>query len=216
MFIKKIKLIAGSINNYFNKLSADFRLKHLAKKSPLKVIVGAGRACQIGWIPTDIDQINLLETNSWDKFFSINSIDAILAEHVWEHLTEQEASIAAHNCFNYLKSHGYIRVAVPDGFKPSIDYINAVKPGGTGAGAEDHKVLYNYRTISKLFESAGFEIELLEYYDEEGKFHYKEWDPDKGLITRSSRYDERNQHGNLNYTSIIIDARKKVKGMCKK
>jgi predicted SAM-dependent methyltransferase len=210
MLIKNIKFkIADSIYNYSNKLSADFRLKRLAKISPLRVVVGAGRVCQKDWIPTEIDQINLLKTDSWDKFFTINSIDAILAEHVWEHLTEQEASIAAHNCFNYLKSHGYIRVAVPDGLKPSNDYINAVKPGGTGAGAEDHKVLYNYKTISKLFESAGFEIELLEYYDEEGNFHYKEWDPENGLIHRSSRYDERNQQGNLNYTSIIIDAKKK-------
>ena len=198
-----------NIRNYFHKLSADIKLRRLAKLSPRRVVVGAGGVSQKGWIPTEIDQLNLLDTDTWDKFFTSNSIDAILAEHVLEHLTEQEVFEAARNCFKYLKSPGYVRVAVPDGFTPSLDYINAVKPGGTGAGAEDHKVLFNYKTIIKIFESAGFEVELLEYYDEKGEFHYTEWDPDQGLIARSRRYDERNRQGSLNYTSIIIDAWKK-------
>lgn len=198
-----------NIRNYFHKFNSDRRLRNLAKQYPLRIVVGAGGVCQKGWIPTEIEQVNLLDTRSWDKYFTINSIDAILAEHVWEHLTEQEALEAARNCFKYLKSLGYIRIAVPDGFMPSIDYIDYVKPGGTGAGSDDHKVLYNYATFSKIFEAAGFEIELLEYYDEKGNFHYKEWNPDKGLITRSSKYDERNRQGRLNYTSIIMDARKK-------
>jgi predicted SAM-dependent methyltransferase len=202
-------LLAYNFCNYFHKLLADIKLRRLVKRTPLRVVVGASGLYQKGWISTEIEQVNLLDTHSWNKYFTINSIDAILAEHVWEHLTEQEASIAAHNCFRYVKSCGYIRVAVPDGFKPSNEYINTVKPGGTGAGSDDHKVLYNYTTISKIFESAGFKVELLEYYDEQGNFHYKEWDPGKGLITRSSRYDERNRKGNLNYTSIIIDALKK-------
>ena len=49
---------------------------------------------------------------------------------MWEHLTEEEASRAAINCFHYLKSGGHSgRLYVPDGFQPSFDYINAVKPG---------------------------------------------------------------------------------------
>ena len=161
---------AHGIIAYLKKLSADLKLNLLATRSPLRVVVGAGKVYQKGWVPTEIDQLNLLEIDTWDKFFKINSINAILAEHVWEHLTEEEASRAAINCFHYLKSGGYIRVAVPDGFQPSADYMNAVKPGGTGAGADDHKVLYTYSTISRVFKSVGFEIELLEYFDETGQF----------------------------------------------
>jgi predicted SAM-dependent methyltransferase len=129
-----------------------------------------------------------------------------LAEHVWEHLTEKEAYQAAKNCFLFLKPSGYIRVAVPDGYHPSLDYIKAVEPGGSGLGSDDHKVLYNYRTLAHILESADFEVKLLEYFDEEGKFHIEDWHDDDGLITRSSKYDERNIDGRLNYTSIIIDA----------
>jgi predicted SAM-dependent methyltransferase len=200
--------IVNYIYKYIKKLEADLRIRLLAKRPPVRVVVGAGGIFDKGWIPTDIEQLNLLDTESWNRYFSPDSIDAILAEHVWEHLSEQEAYLAAKNCFLYLKPNGYIRVAVPDGFHPSLEYINAVRPGGRGAGAEDHKVLYNYLNISKCFESVGFEVELLEYFDEEGSFHYKEWDTDKGMIVRSCRYDARNRQGNLYYTSIIFDAKK--------
>ena len=71
-------------------------------------------------------------------------MDAILAEHVWEHLDCFAAIVAAQNCFKYLKPGGYIRVAVPDGWHPDKDYIDYVKPGGWGAGSDDHHVLYTY------------------------------------------------------------------------
>ena len=36
-----------------------------------------------------------------------------------------------------------------------------------------------------MFETAGFEIVLLEYCDENGQFYYKEWDANDGVIFRS-------------------------------
>lgn len=30
-----------------------------------------------------------------------------------------------------------------------------------------------------MFKAAGFNVKLLEYSDEEGNFHYKEWDKNK-------------------------------------
>ena len=80
--------------------------------------------------------------------------------------------------------------------------------GGMGAGADDHKVLYTCETFRGLFERAGFQVEPLEYFDSTGAFHAVEWDPAAGMIHRSKRFDERNQSGRLNYTSIILDARK--------
>jgi len=59
-----------------------------------------------------------------------------------------------------------------------------------------------------MFEEAGFIVELLEYFDSEGKFHFVDWDVGSGKINRSKRFDERNRNGILRYTSIILDAYK--------
>ena len=144
----------------------------------------------------------------WSDNLAPASLDAILAEHVWEHLTLDEGVAAAHQCFAYVKPGGYVRAAVPDGFNPDPAYLEMVRPGGCGAGAEDHKVLYTYRTFSNVFEAARFRVELLEYFDENGEFHCREWSPEEGMIHRSSRFDERNRNGRLAYTSIVLDARR--------
>jgi len=89
-----------------------------------------------------------------------------------------------------------------------------VKIGGNGDPnhpAYTHKIVYDYKTLCDVFEKAGFEVELLEYCDENGAFHYKDWDVSDGKIGRSLRFDTRNSDGNLGMVSIIIDARKRVK-----
>jgi len=188
-------------------LLSYFRLKkNLRKIQPPRLVVGASGVFEPGWIPTDVHTLNLLTPKRWLLFFPYDSIHAILAEHVWEHLTLEQGKIAASTCFQFLKKGGYVRIAVPDGLHPQPSYIDYVKPGGTGIGADDHKVLYTYKTLAGIFEAAGFKVSLLEYFDENGKFHYNAWNKEDGMIHRSSRYDERNKDGVLNYTSLIIDA----------
>lgn len=198
------------IYHIFRTIKQKFRIYRFKKRirviKPLKIVIGASGIFESGWIPADIDFLNLLKESDWKKFFVENQIDAILAEHVWEHLTIEEALIAAKMCYKYLNVGGYIRLAVPDGLHPNSEYINLVKPGGTGFGSDDHKILYTYKVLSETFESAGFKVNLLEYFDENGKFICNEWDTKKGLIRRSKRFDRRNKDGNLNYTSIILDA----------
>lgn len=139
-------------------------LKQALRDFPLKrIIVGAATTQFEGWIPTNKEILNLLVGNDWADYFEPNSLDAILAEHVWEHLTQDEAVVAVSNCYKYLESDGYLRIAVPDGFHSDPDYIAQVKPGGYGSGADDHKVLYNYRTLSSLLENAGYKVRLLEW-----------------------------------------------------
>jgi predicted SAM-dependent methyltransferase len=75
-------------------------------------------------------------------------------------------------------------------------------------GSDDHKVLYTYQTLGALFASCGFTVNLIEYFDEQGQFHFRDWHPREGMIHRSSRYDERNRDGELHYTSLILDAKK--------
>lgn len=185
-----------------------YRFGRRVKKSPLKLVIGASGIYDAGWIPSDIQYLNLLNPHHWTAFFREGSVDAMLAEHVWEHLTVEEGRAAADICFKYLKPEGYLRVAVPDGYHADERYIEHVKPGGTGAGADDHKVLYNYTSFSDVFEQAGFEVHLLEYFDKDRRFHYSDWDPEHGTIIRSRRLDERNRDGKLNYTSLILDAYK--------
>jgi predicted SAM-dependent methyltransferase len=185
------------------------RLKRLAQKStPVRIVLGASGIFDVRWIPTDIGTLDILNERHWTRSFAENSIDAILAEHVWEHLSLEQGRHAARNCFRFLKPGGYLRVAVPDGFHPDPSYIEWVRVGGNGPGADDHKVLYTVDTFRDVFSSAGFEVEPLEYFDSAGVFHGTDWDPAGGTIHRSRRFDERNQDGRLAYTSIILDARK--------
>lgn len=111
--------------------------------------------------------------------FQDRKADAFLCEHVWEHLTLEEGKNAAKYIFNSLKPGGYIRVSVPDKYFSNEDYQDIVKVGGPGPKghpAFDHKIVYDYKLFSSIFEKAGFLVELLEYCDEYGKFHYKNWD----------------------------------------
>ena len=181
----------------------------------MKVIIGAGKTKFEGWISTQEEELNLLDKRDFEKIFSEKKVAAFLAEHVWEHMSLEEGIVAAKNCFEYLKEGGYIRVAVPDANFRNEWYQNMVKVGGNGDPnhpAYSHKIVYDYKVLRKVFEEAGFEVELLEYCDEEGVFHYKYWNEVDGRIGRSFRYDTRNSENKLGMVSIIIDA-KKVKAI---
>lgn len=177
------------------------------KQTKIKFSVGsAGINSDKSWYATDIATLNLIKNNDWKRILLFLRLDNIMAEHVWEHLTDTDTDLANKNCFKYLKRGGKLRLAVPDGYHPDHKYIDYVKPGGNGAGAEDHKILYTYKSMKEKLESAGFRVELLEYWDEYGKFHFIDWTDEGGHIRRSKRYDKRNNDGKLNYTSLIVDA----------
>lgn len=69
-----------------------------------------------GWIQTQEDELNLLDKATWENRFEHNSISAIVAEHVWAHLTFEEGVRAAEICYEFLKPAGHIRCGVPDAF----------------------------------------------------------------------------------------------------
>jgi predicted SAM-dependent methyltransferase len=181
------------------------RLQQLLKRSSSKIVLGAAHKQMPGWIGTDIYELNILKRDDWERYFAENSIEALLAEHVWEHLTIEQGRAAAALCFQFLQPGGYLRIAVPDGLHPDPAYIEWVRPGGSGPGADDHKLLYTYKTFAALFVDAGFEVILLEHFDETGQFHSLDWSADDGMIDRSRHFDQRNDAQNLNYTSIILD-----------
>src|SRR5690606_36832357 len=155
----------------------------------LKIVIGAGEYNDNpGWLLKQESELNLLKRDNWAKRFNPNTVDAILAEHVWEHRDYAEGKEAACMCYEFLKRGRYIRCAVTHCFFTNEEYHRGVQIGGPGPKdhpAASHKIVHNYKTITKMFEEAGFEVSLLEYCDEVGEFHYNDWDVKKGFIYRS-------------------------------
>ncbi len=191
----------GPIDRYLEAIRRRLKFRFAEK-----IILGGGGITYPGWLLTDKDSLDIANRDSFARHWNPNSRAVFLAEHVWEHLNDNESEKANANCFEFLRPGGRLRIAVPDGFHPDTYYIEQVRPGGSGSGAEDHKVLYNYKLISEQLRRTGFEVILLEYWDENGKFHFQEWSSADGHIARSKNYDERNQGGTLVYTSLIVDA----------
>lgn len=178
-----------------------------------RFIIGAGQTSYEGWIATQETELNLLDIQDFYRLFkNEESVDAFLAEHVFEHLSFEEGIEAAKILHRFLKPNGYVRLAVPDINFKNDWYHNMCKPGGPGPidhPAYTHKVFYDYETLLRVFETAGFSVDLLEYCDKDGRFHFNYWNPEQGIIGRSLRFDTRNNDGKLGMVSIIIDAYKK-------
>lgn len=198
--------IVRRVRDCLRRQARRWTLRVQARRKPLKIVLGSSGVDVGDWLLTHFEQLNVVDEDDWKRYFQRDSIDAILAEHVWEHLTADEARTAARHCFSFLRRGGRLRIAVPDGLHPDPAYIDAVKPMGSAEGSEDHKVLYTCDSLKSLFESAGFTTRVLECFDVQGNFNSEEWDPRDGMIRRSARFDLRNRDGRLQYTSIIIDA----------
>ena len=167
----------------------------------VKIVVGTGTTSFDGWIGTDLPHFNILKKEDWDYFFKDCNIDNLLAEHVFEHLTEAQTELALTLAFPYVKRGGVFRIAVPDGFNSNPAYIEYVRPGGHGDGSHDHKVLWNYKTLSKSGEKAGFKSALIEYYNEEGEIVENELTDVNGHVFRCRNQSEHE----FSKSSLIID-----------
>jgi predicted SAM-dependent methyltransferase len=196
-------------------LPVNTRLRHSLKQrklreqiqraDPLNVILGSGTTSYPGWIATDNDLLDISRPGSWAELFEPASIDRLLTEHVFEHLSEEECAIALAECFRYLKPGGVLRIAVPDGYRRDAAYLAEASPPKDG-----HKVLFTVETLVPLLESFGFQATPLEYFDAQENFHAHAWNEADGLIMRSVRFDRQQdfKRGELFYTSLIVDARK--------
>jgi predicted SAM-dependent methyltransferase len=166
-----------------------------------KVIVGAGGAQQEGWISLEYDQLDIRSRDSWLQWFEPGTLDAVLSEHVLEHLYPDEAEQAAGNIYEFLRPGGYWRIAVPDGWNTDPKYLEETRPNGSGQARlsflrklwlppakdyPDHKVHYNVESLAQLLHSAGFSVQPLEWFDCCG-FHRNEWESSDGYIKRSTK-----------------------------
>lgn len=182
---------------------------YLLTASEIKLIIGAGPTKYKGWFSTDIVTLDVKLESDFKKYFSKKKINKVLAEHVLEHLDNDELKLMTINLYKYSDDNINIRIAVPDGNHSNQEYIDTVKPGGKGEGAFDHKNLFTVNTLSKIFTDVGFKAYPVEYWDENKNFHQGYINDDLGYVMRSFINDKRNSNGHPNYTSLIIDFRKK-------
>ena len=181
--------------------------RQVSRTKLVKVVIGAGEHKFDGWISTDLDTLDVTRAWDWAVLFRMNSIDRLLSEHVFEHLTTSDAELAFRYCYRYLKPGGSMRIAVPDGYRPDNNYNMAVAPPQDG-----HRTLYSIDLLSNLLRKAGFQVVPLEYFDVHGEFHAILWEENDGMVYRSCRFDRRDRfkwNENIYYTSLIMDAYKK-------
>lgn len=142
------------------------------------VAIGAGEQSWSGWLATQREQLDLLDESTFERFFGAGRAQSFLCEHTWEHLTVDEGVRAARLCWRFLQDGGRLRVAVPDGRFPDDEYQRTVQVGGPGPAdhpAADHKVVYVAETLVDVFERAGFDVSLIEWWDAAGRFCVSPW-----------------------------------------
>lgn len=209
MLLKKSAPQSLRQSSLYKQLSRKRRVWNLRKQisaaNPLKVVLGAGPTHFAGWLQTDIELLDVTSPTDWNALFEPNSIDSLLSEHMLEHLNDEEARVALAECYRYLKPGGLFRIAVPDGNRRDPAYVAEAAPPNDG-----HQVFYTVDTLTAVLQRAGFKTTALEYFDADEVFHANLWDEMEGYIQRSARFDTQQafRHGDLFYTSVIVDARK--------
>jgi predicted SAM-dependent methyltransferase len=205
-----MKTILIKVFIFVKSLWKSFLLKlYIRFAREVKIVIGAGNIVEKNWFTTEQFFLDVTNEKHFIKFFSKRKIDKIFAEHVLEHLNEDQLDLMLNNFSKYCSQKINIRIAVPDGYHKDKSYIDIIKPGGTGYGSEDHKMLFNYKNLSAIFKKSGFIPQLIEYWDENGIFHPGYKDDDKGIVRRSFINDLRNSNGKPNYTSLIVDFSKR-------
>lgn len=161
---------------------ADAGFRYVGKEVT-SVVLGSGGDEFDGWLSTDIKDLDIVAETSWQRLFLPASIDRLVAEHVFEHLSLSEILQAFRHIRAFLKPGGRLRLAVPDAFHPSRYYYNLVKPGGWETPFE-HKIFLDHEILTRMGTEAGLEVELLEYFDSDGIFHAAPYDEREGAIRR--------------------------------
>lgn len=201
-------------------------------QKPSKIILGAGNTNFDGWIATDYPTFDITQKDHWGLYFPPRSIQSLLAEHVLEHLNFKQVEQVLENAKIYLSDGGVFRIAVPDGNHPSPYVYDLTKPGGIEPGADDHKIMFDVEIANRLASSFGYDIKLLEYFDQEGFFHKSEYSFENGYVSRCSKnykgrftsseeelgkfykdmkqehIQDTKEHG-ITYTSLLFELRKK-------
>lgn len=173
-----------------SRLLAPIRKRSLAREimgsDIVRLNLGAGGTAYPGWISAEKYQLDITKSSDFEFFFREKNISKILAEHVVEHLYEDDFRSFLCSVKQFLEPMATIRIAVPDAYHPSGYVRELTKPGGLEPGAEDHKVFYDVDRMSEIALETDYHFESIEYFDIDGLFHSKLLDWNNGYISRSS------------------------------
>jgi predicted SAM-dependent methyltransferase len=135
-------------------------------------------------------------------------VDAALSEHFLEHLPADETAQVLAEIRRILKPGARFRLAVPDMLHPRKRHC---LDAGRDVDDQNHLSIWKFDTMAVALLRAGFQrIELLHYWDEQGRFHAVPIDHFHGWVKRCPEHDRRNRRARpylgLWSTSLIIDA----------
>jgi predicted SAM-dependent methyltransferase len=146
------------------------RLEELSRRSPLKLNLGSGQEPLDGFV--NIDFVGAPVDLAWHLGdgvpFADGTVDAVLSEHVLEHLTLPQAQGVLHEAFRVLRPGGALRVSVPDAglllrsYAGTSDNDWALQFPTRMLAVDalfyenDHRTMYDNTLMIALFEIAGF------------------------------------------------------------
>ena len=173
---------------YYKFRFINLKLNLIFTKKYVNLIIGAALTKQKGWFSTNEEWLDIARENHWNRLFnSKKRVRKVLAEHVFEHLTLKEMRNALKLIYENMILGGSLRVAVPDGNNPNLEYRKNCGIDGIGADAEDHKQFITFELFREEALKVGFQVKLIEGYLKNEKLISEEFDYDLGYVMRSRR-----------------------------
>lgn len=208
---KPAKILARKVVKFFK-----YRYRQIAIQVPVRlgqqvrVILGAAETHQPGWFSTNENWLDITNPTHWQRVFGGQAlVTHAVAEHVFEHLTYDEAARALQLIHQHMPAGGRLRIAVPDGYNPDPTYIRHVGINGIGDDAADHKQLLNVDVLSDLLQKNGYMPVLIEGYSKKGELLQHPYSPADGYVMRSRANPKLKDRKHWDFvdaeTSLIID-----------
>lgn len=204
---QKIRSTIKAVKYTYRKHKIQSALK---TDGSFKIIVGAAETYQPGWYSTNEQWLDITAADHWNRLFKGRTcLTHVVAEHVFEHLTPEEAQNALKNIYNHMEPNGRVRIAVPDGYNPDPVYLKHVGINGIGDDAADHKQLLTVDSLTALIKEAGFTPVPIEGYNAQGQLVQAPYNPEDGFIMRSRANADEEKMKKWHFpdaeTSLIID-----------
>lgn len=204
------------------------RLRTAGTQGPVKLNVGAGGTAYEGWISAERHHLDITRPERFCRMLAGTKVERVLAEHVVEHVYRSDFEGFLAGIKPFMAEGGTIRIAVPDALHPSEYVRRLTEPGGLEPGADDHKEFYSIYDMREIAAGAGYALDPVEYFDDEGAFHHRSDDWTRGYVSRSlknyrgrftsdpgelqklhdslpERAKEQFVSMNITYTSLIVD-----------
>lgn len=195
---ERIKMYAFDFLRWLTLLSYPFYKAKYAGFKNGKVVLGSGPYYAQGWI--NLEANPAFRKDVFYDFrnrlpFEDGSVSAIYSSHVFEHLYMDEFEHVLKECRRILASGGTLRICLPclrknaeaylnknadffqwepEELNPFKDFTLAAKFSRNVLVDGAHKNMYDFESLSKVLESAGFKNVTQEDYRKSEKFTTEE------------------------------------------